>query len=67
MFEEEEDQYQFDESVDEEEEDRESVNALPTEYYLTAFPEMINFKPCYQGIFSHYTLYITNPSSLPRH
>lgn len=63
---EEEDQNQFEEFFDLEEEEEESIDKLPTEYYLTAFPDMVNFKPCYQGNFSHYTLYITNPSSLPQ-
>lgn len=65
MFEEEEDPSQFDE-FDDDEEEEELLNGLPTEYHLSAYPEMVHFKPCYQGNFSHYTLLITNPSSIPQ-
>lgn len=50
----------------EEEESDNDDNSSQSEFSISAFPENVHLKPSFQGVFSHFTVYITNPFSTPQ-
>ena len=49
-----------------EEEEEEFKFVEDESFMITAYPEEVHFKPTFQGVFGHFTLFISNPTSSPQ-